>query len=71
MESFAGTHDPIGGQIWGWYDNLGNTLRGKNQTQRIAAEATTIIALPFAAPFALSDLMSSDFTEILFKLGAN
>lgn len=71
MEGFAGTHDLTGGQIWGWYDKLGNTLRGKNQTQRIATEATTIMALPFSTPFALSDLMSSDFIEILFKLGEN
>ncbi len=33
--------------------------------------ATTVVAIPVAAPFALSDLMSSDMMEVLFKLGGN
>ncbi|WP_231731342.1 hypothetical protein, partial [Lampropedia cohaerens] len=29
IESFAGTHDFLGGQIWGWYGDDGNTSRGR------------------------------------------
>ena len=31
VESFAGTHDLLGGQAWGWYDKQGNTAE-KNKT---------------------------------------
>ncbi|XWY22273.1 hemagglutinin repeat-containing protein [Bisgaard Taxon 45] len=71
VESFAGTHDMLGGQIWGWYDKQGNTLQNKNVAQRIGSTATTVIAIPVAAPFAVSDAISSDFMEVLFKLGGN
>ncbi len=71
VESFAGTHDMIGGQIWGWYDKQGNTLQNKNTLQTVGSTATTVVAIPVAAPFALSDLISSDMMEVLFKLGGN
>lgn len=71
VESFAGTHDMIGGQIWGWYDKQGNTLQNKNIAQHIGSTATTVIAIPVTAPFAVSDAISPDFMEILFKLGGN
>ncbi|MFP4733220.1 two-partner secretion domain-containing protein [Pasteurella multocida] len=71
VESFAGTHDMIGGQMWGWYDKQGNTLQNKNVAQHIGSTATTVIAIPVAAPFAVSDAISSDFMEVLFKLGGN
>lgn len=69
VESFAGTHDYLGGQLPGWYNKRGNTLENKNKLQTIGAEASTILALPVAAPFAFSDLMNSDMLEVLFKLG--
>ncbi|OOR95669.1 hypothetical protein B0186_11255 [Canicola haemoglobinophilus] len=71
IESFAGSHDMMGGQIWRWYDKQGNTLQNKNMAQHIGSTATTIIAIPMAAPFALSDAISSDFMEVLFQLGGN
>ncbi|WP_406812666.1 hemagglutinin repeat-containing protein [Histophilus somni] len=70
IESFAGTHDMLGGQIWGWYDKQGNTSQ-KNSTQQFLADRTTEIAIPIAAPFAVSDLISPDIMELLFKLGGN
>ncbi|HDX1179225.1 TPA: hypothetical protein RNY19_001460 [Pasteurella multocida] len=45
------------------------TLQNKNVAQRIGSTATTVI--PVAAPFAVSDAISSDFMEVLFKLGGN
>ena len=70
VESFAGTHDMLGGQIWGWYNEQGNTS-SKNSFQDKASQITTAVAIPVATPFAMADLMSSDFVEVLFKLGGN
>ncbi|OOF42178.1 hypothetical protein BKK51_13050 [Rodentibacter trehalosifermentans] len=66
VESFAGTHDLIGGQRWGFYDYLGNTSE-KTKGEKVAAEVITWIAIPVAAPFALADFFSSDMVEILMK----
>ena len=68
VESFAGTHDLLGGQVWGWYDKQGNTAE-KNKLTGIASGVTTVIAIPVSAPFALSDVMSSDMFELLMKIG--
>ena len=65
IESFAGTHDLLGGQIWGYYGDDGNTKRGSKPLQGVATGA----AIPVSAPFALADLFSSDFFVILLKLG--
>ena len=70
VESFAGTHDLLGGQMWGWYDKQGNTSQ-KNNIQQFLSDRTTEIAIPISAPFAASDLISSDMMEVLFKLGGN
>ncbi|MGC6406727.1 hypothetical protein ACNO7K_09875 [Bisgaard Taxon 45] len=70
VESFAGIHDMIGGQMWGWYDKQGNASQ-KNNTQQRLADTTTAVAIPVAAPFAVSDLISPDVMEILFKLGGD
>ncbi|WP_207904101.1 hypothetical protein [Bisgaardia hudsonensis] len=70
VESFAGPHDLLGGQIWGWYDKQGNTSQ-KNGLESKASEVTTAVAIPVTVPIALSDLISSDFMEVLYKLGGN
>ncbi|MFQ1049650.1 hypothetical protein ACIRXL_06115 [Avibacterium paragallinarum] len=70
VESFAGTHDLIGGQAWGFYNSQGNTAQ-KTATEKLRAEITTAAAIPAATPFAVADLMSSDFVELLFQLGGN
>ncbi|WP_245148637.1 hemagglutinin repeat-containing protein [Avibacterium paragallinarum] len=70
VESFAGTHDLIGGQAWGFYNSQGNTAQ-KTATEKLRAEITTTAAIPAATPFAVADLMSSDFVELLFQLGGN
>lgn len=70
VESFAGTHDYLGGQLPGWYDPVGNTSN-KNLLQKTGATITTVGAIPVSAPFAMADLMSSDFVELLMKLGGN
>ncbi|OBX05898.1 hypothetical protein QV08_11580, partial [Gallibacterium salpingitidis] len=68
VESYAGTHDLLGGQIWGWYNNQGNTAE-KNSIQSKASQVTTITAIPVATPFAMADLISADIIELLSQLG--
>ena len=70
VEPFAGSHDFTGGQIWGWYDDLGNTSQ-KTPWQQTMSQVTTIGALGVSAPFALSDAFSSDMVEILMKIGGH
>ena len=60
----------VGGQMWGWYDKQGNTVP-KNKLTRVASDITTVVAIPVSAPFALSDVLSSDTFELLMKIGGN
>lgn len=75
VESFAGTHDVMGGQMWGLYDELGNTTRGRdkidnpNRYDGKVSAVTAVVAIPVAAPFAISDLISHDVLQILLKIG--
>lgn len=69
VESFAGTHDYIGGEIWGWYGKDGNTSTNRTTFQNTASTATTVTAIPVAAPFALADLLDSNTVQFLFSLG--
>ena len=72
VESFAGTHYYSGGQIWGWYDRLGNTSRGRDKPGNhdgILSTVTTIVAIPVSAPFALADLISPDILQLIIGLG--
>lgn len=63
-ESFAGTHDYLGGQKPGYYDKDGNTKPGSNKGQGIA----TGLAIPISTPFALADLITPDFMSIILKI---
>lgn len=69
VESFAGTHDYIGGQMWGWYGDDGNTSRNRNKFQNAASSTTTVVAIPASAPAALADFLNSDIFQLLNKLG--
>jgi filamentous hemagglutinin len=37
VESYAGTHDLVGGQLPGFYDGEGNTARGRSPLADVAA----------------------------------
>ncbi|MDM7857442.1 hypothetical protein [Thiopseudomonas acetoxidans] len=68
VESFAGTHDTIGGDITGLYDEQGNTTRGRSEKIKLIYEAWSAIAiLPSApsAPFALSEALPSEAWQVL------
>lgn len=67
IESFAGTHDYLGGQLPGYYGDDGNTKPGDKPFQGVVTGA----AIPVSAPFALADLLSPDIMIMLLKLGGN
>jgi filamentous hemagglutinin len=69
VESFAGTHDFLGGQITGFYDEQGNTTRGRSNLTEQLVNAWAVTAVVPSAPFALSDLISPELMQILFKAG--
>ena len=69
VESFAGTHDFLGGQITGFYDAEGNTSRGRSELAEKASNIWAVGAIPVAAPFALSDLISPGLLQIIFAVG--
>lgn len=66
VEGFAGTHDYIGGQVPGFYDETGNTSRDRSALAKMAAEGWTYAAIPQAAPFALSEIASPELLEFIF-----
>lgn len=43
----------------------------KNKLTGVASDITTVVAIPVSAPFALSDVLSSDTFELLMKIGGN
>lgn len=71
VESFAGPHDYLGGQMWGWYDEKGNTTRGRDKFMNYdewGSTITAIGAIPVSAPFALADLLSPQMVQLIAKI---
>jgi filamentous hemagglutinin len=53
IESFAGTHDVIGGKLTGLYDDQGNATRGRNSLTKNAQDAWSATgAVALSSPFA-------------------
>jgi filamentous hemagglutinin len=69
VESYAGTHDLLGGQLPRFYDNSGNTTRGRGSIANLAANTWTIAAIPIATPFAVSELASPELLQFIFSSG--
>ncbi|WP_338559358.1 hypothetical protein [Acinetobacter sp. KS-LM10] len=69
VESFAGTHDFLRGQIWGWYGKDGNTSTNRTGFENKASGVTTGVAIPVSAPFALADLISPDVLQLIIGFG--
>ena len=65
VESFAGTHDTIGGGITGLYDEQGNTTRGLTEAQKVVYNAWSVIAIAPSAPFAMSEALPSEAWQVL------
>lgn len=69
VEGFAGTHDFIGGQLPGFYDSEGNASRGRAPVTDVAADVWAGAAIPLAAPFAVSEIVSPELLEFIFAAG--
>ena len=60
IESFAGSHDFIGGKVSGLYDEQGNAARGRSDSLKILQDRWSEAAIPLAAPFAAAEGMSPE-----------
>ncbi|XAQ44640.1 hemagglutinin repeat-containing protein [Ralstonia solanacearum] len=49
IESFAGTHDMIGGKLSGLYDDQGNAKRARTDGEKYFHETWTMVAIPISA----------------------
>ena len=65
VESFAGTHDTIGGGITGLYDEQGNTARGRSEVIKLIYEVWSAVAIAPSAPFAMSEALPSEAWQVL------
>jgi filamentous hemagglutinin len=65
IESFAGPHDMIGGQLSGLYDSQGNALQNRTKLVINLQETWSIVAIPIAAPFAMADYIKPEVWQAL------
>jgi filamentous hemagglutinin len=65
IENYAGIHDIIGGQLPGYYDIQGNTIRGMAGTDRTIQNIWASIAVPLVTPFALSGITSYETIKLI------
>ena len=71
IESFAGTHDFIGGKASGLYDAQGNAARGRSELTTTLQNRWSEIAILPAAPFAAAEGLSAEvWKAISILLGA-
>jgi filamentous hemagglutinin len=71
VESFAGTHDYIGGKASGLYDTQGNIKRGMSTTEKFVHDRAAEVAIPIAAPFAAAESLSPEIWKAIgILLGA-
>lgn len=58
IESFAGTHDMLGGKLSGLYDEEGNARRGRSNLEKKAQDAWSASgAIIVSTPFAMAELL--------------
>jgi filamentous hemagglutinin len=65
IESFAGTHDVIGGQLSGLYDEQGNATRGRSEALITAHDTWSAVAIVPSAPFAMSELLPPEVWQAI------
>jgi len=72
IESFAGTHDMIGGKLTGLYDSQGNIKQGMSKTESTAYDVWSGVAILPSAPFAAAQGLPPEVWNaigILLKAG--
>lgn len=62
VEYFGGIHDLTGGQLPGFYDKYGNTIK-KGPVSGPLSEIVTALAIGWSAPVAISDAIPLDLIE--------
>jgi filamentous hemagglutinin len=71
FQAFGGTHDYIGGQLPGLYDENGDTRQGMTQAERTVHNTWSAIAIAPSAPFAMAELLPPEvWKAISVMLGA-
>ena len=65
IEAFSGTHDFIGGQISGLYDEQGNATRGRPEALIKAHDTWSAVAIVPSAPFAVSELLPPEVWQAI------
>ncbi len=68
IESFAGTHDLIGGQIAGLYDTQGNIKQNLSNAERVLHERVADFAVLPATPFAMAELLPPAVWQAIYIL---
>ncbi len=71
IESFGGTHDFIGGQLSGLYDEQGNAQRGRNDAQQAFHETWSTLAIVPSIPFSMSELLPPEVWQAISILLRN
>jgi len=72
IEAFGGSHDYMGGQAVGSYDDKGNKKRGMSGIENGTRGQVSVVALVPAAPLAMADLISPEMwhgINVLLKSG--
>ena len=57
IEAYGGTHDFIGGELPGYYDELGNTRRGMSSAEKTGQNVWSAAAIVPATPFAAATIL--------------
>ena len=71
FKAFAGSHDLIGGQATGLYDEQGNIKRGMTEAERTSYNTWSAVAIVPSAPFAMAELIPPEMWKaISILLGA-
>jgi filamentous hemagglutinin len=66
IEAFSGTHDMIGGDLSGLYDDQGNIKRGMSESERkIYVNGVTTTAIFPSTPFAAAELLSPEMWKVM------
>ncbi|WP_154715767.1 hypothetical protein [Sterolibacterium denitrificans] len=65
VESFGGSHDFLGGQVTGLYDEQGNIKREISGAERKTYDAWSTVALVPAAPFAMAELLPPEVWQAI------
>lgn len=71
IESFGGTHDFLGGQVTGLYDEQGDTKRGRSNVQKAFHETWSVLAIVPSTPFAMSELLPPEVWQAISILLRN